>query len=82
MAEYRVPLCKKCGERHYNMDACPKPVKMGEGVGRFVSPDGFHTMKGWGGRNTRGVPVVYQMPVRPRLGSLTGADGQPYDPAA
>lgn len=81
------PRCKKCGEHHLNFDPCPKPIRMGEGVGRFRSPDGFHTMQGWGARtngggfgNTRGVPIVYQMPPLRTHGSLTGADGEPYTP--
>lgn len=72
------PKCKKCGEHHLNFDACPKPVLMGEGVGKFRTPGGFHTMQGWG-RN-RKVPIVFQMPPTPVRGSLVGADGEPYRP--
>lgn len=71
-----VPLCGKCGHRHYRNfgKPCPTPTPVVE----RPPPPGFSLVKGFndeqlrgGAANTLGsAPVVYRFPAR-RGGSLT-----------
>lgn len=81
MAGKGVPRCSRCGQEHYNfLKECPPPRQPVQVVWRNEPGDGFKVSSGWGGRNTKGVPIIYTLPPRRRSGSLTGADGQPYVP--
>lgn len=84
-AKKKVPTCGRCGKEHYNFKGCPgaeaKAPRAEPVLERQQAPvGGFTVSDGWGGRNTRGVPVTFQMPAIRRSGSLVGPDGTEYIP--
>lgn len=69
----KVPVCKRCGNQHYNVQACPVEQVMPEGEVSRTEPEDFRYSKGWG-QNVN-VPTVWTHdPVR--HGSVTYRDGE------
>jgi hypothetical protein len=70
--EKHDPRCNKCGHHHFNFQKCleQQPVKP---VFKHPLEGGFRVSTGWGNNTARAnaSTVMFRMPPRPHLGSLT-----------
>lgn len=76
-----MPVCKRCGNDHFNFAKCPPEKPRSQPVDiryRKDEPDGFTVSTRWGNHTSR--PIIYSLPPRPRTGSLIGPDGNTYTP--